>query len=167
MKFVKENTASNLTIPATALKLSGFAEKEKVEIHTAPAAVTILKGRMTVMEMIQAIESLSALAGDLTLQLAKIGGPCDGCGGECPFEGGEDYDIDLPDYLREEAGIPADAKLCAYVNEDENLVTIAAADYEHDLRDVPPHLLELLDQCGVCLGELEERIILEDVVYGD
>lgn len=167
MKFVKENASSTLTIPATALKLSGFADQEKVEIHTAPSVVAILKGRMTAMEMVQAIESFSALAGDLTLQLAKICGPCDGCGGECPFEEDGGCDVDLPDYLREEAGIPAGAKLCAYVDEDENTVTIAEAGYDHDLRDVPPHLLELLDQCGVCLGELEERIILEDVVYGN
>lgn len=59
-----------------------------------------------------------------------------------------------------------DAKLCAYVDEDENTVTIAEAGYDHDLRDVPPYLLEMLAASGICIGELEERLMLEDTVYG-
>ena len=52
--------------------------------------------------------------------------------------------LELPDYLREEAGIPAGAKLCVYVDDEEKTVTIAEAGYDHDLRDVPPYLLEML-----------------------
>ena len=33
--------------------------------------------------------------------------------------------LELPDYLREEAGIPAGAKLCVYVDDEEKTVTIA------------------------------------------
>ena len=76
------------------------------------------------------------------------------------------YGRHMSDYLREEAGIPENAKLCAYVDEDENTVTIAEAGYDHDLRDVPPYLLEMLAASGICIGELEERLMLEDTVYG-
>ena len=103
---------------------------------------------------------------DLSVHLARASGPCDGCDGDCPFDGLDGQEIALPDYLREEAGIPENAKLCAYVDEDENTVTIAEAGYDHDLRDVPPYLLEMLAASGICIGELEERLMLEDTVYG-
>ena len=74
---------------------------------------------------------------------------------------------DLPDYLREEAGIPEKAKLCASVDEEEHTVTISEADYNHDLRDVPEEVLEMFRGAEVCVGELEERLILGDVVYGN
>ena len=39
-------------------------------------------------------------------------------------------------------------------------VTIAEAGYDHDLRDVPPYLLEMLGEAGICLGELEEQLMV-------
>ena len=38
--------------------------------------------------------------------------------------------------------------------------TIAEAGYDHDLRDVPPYLLEMLGEAGICLGELEEQLMV-------
>ena len=75
--------------------------------------------------------------------------------------------LELPDYLREEAGIPAGAKLCVYVDDEEKTVTIAEAGYDHDLRDVPPYLLEMLGEAGICLGELEEQLMGGNLIYGE
>ena len=89
----------------------------------------------------------------------------DGCDGKNTKRGGDE--VELPDYLREEAGIPEKAKLCASVDEDEHTVTISEADYDYDLRDVPEEVLEMFRDAEICVGELEERLILGDVVYGD
>ena len=51
--------------------------------------------------------------------------------------------LELPDYLLREACIPAGAKLCAYADDEEQTVTIGVAEYDHDLRDVPPYLLDI------------------------
>ena len=75
-----------------------------------------------------------------------------------------DGPIDLPDYLREEAGIPKDAKLCADVDEEEKSVTIYAAGHQHDLSDVPESLRPLLESLGICLAQLEEALISGEVV---
>lgn len=166
MKFVKEVTRETLTVPAAALKLCGLETGDKAELHALPSAAIILKRKMTAMEVIQVMDALHQLTVELSVHLARACGPCDRCEGECPFEDLREDNIALPDYLREEAGIPEDAKLCAYVDEEENTVTIAEAGYDHDLRDVPPYLLEMLAASGICIGELEERLILEDTVYG-
>ena len=46
-------------------------------------------------------------------------------------------------------------------------VTIAEAGYDHDLRDVPPYLLEMLGEAGICLGELEEQLMVGNLIYGE
>lgn len=166
MKFVKEVTGEKMAIPAAALKLCGFENGDKAELHALPSAAIILKQKMTAMEVIQAMDALHQLTVDLSVHLARASGPCDGCDGDYPFDGLDGQEIALPDYLRDEAGIPENAKLCAYVDEEENTVTIAEAGYDHDLRDVPPYLLEMLAASGICIGELEERLMLEDTVYG-
>lgn len=165
MKFVKETTSKGLQIPAAAMKLSGFEGGGKVELHASEDALVVLKQRMTAMELLRAAKSLQKLATDLHVHLAGVCGPCGGCNGDCPVEDGDE--VDLPDYLREEAGIPEKAKLCASVDEEEHTVTISEADYDHDLRDVPEEVLEMFREAGICVGELEERLILGDVVYGD
>ncbi len=147
------------------MKLSGFEGGGKVELHASEDALVVLKQRMTAMELLRAAKSLQKLATDLHVHLAGVCGPCGGCNGDCPVEDGDE--VDLPDYLREEAGIPEKAKLCASVDEEEHTVTISEADYDHDLRDVPEEVLEMFREAGICVGELEERLILGDVVYGD
>lgn len=129
MKFVKEVTGEKMAIPAAALKLCGFENGDKAELHALPSAAIILKQKMTAMEVIRAMDALHQLTVDLSVHLARASGPCDGCDGDCPFDGLDGQEIALPDYLREEAGIPENAKLCAYVDEDENTVTIAEAGY--------------------------------------
>lgn len=166
MKLLKEVTTKGVQIPFAALKLCGFESGEKAELHTSEDTLVMLKQRMTAMELIRAAQQLQALSVELTTHLAKVCGPCDGCDGCCPFEDWKDGGIDLPDYLREEAGISEDAKLCAYVDKEKGTVTIAEADYDYDLRDVPPEIMEMFASAHVCIGELEERLILENVVYG-
>ena len=166
MKFEKQMSNGRVKIPASIFKVSGFGKEGAVELHGLEDAVVVLKKEMTAKELLQAAESLHQLSVDLLVHLAKVCGFCDGCDGECPFGAFEYDDITLPDDLREEAGIPAGAKLCAYVDEEENTVTICEAGYDHDLRDVPPNLVELFANIGVCLGELEERLMVGDTVYG-
>ena len=168
MKFIKEVTPKGLLLPVTAARLAGFEANEKAEYHTLKGAMVVLKGQMSAMELLTAARSLQELAVDLHTHLAKVCGQCDGCGensengGEgCPLMDLEADGITLPDYLLEEA-----TKLCADVDEEEQTVTIFPAGYDHDLRDIPPGILEVFLAANVCLGELEERLMVGDTVYG-
>ncbi len=165
MKFEKSTGVKGAFIPRSALVLCGFAEDETATLHTLPGAAILVKKRMTAMDMIQAVDALTQTATNLLTELGKVCGPCEECGEDgCPYED-VDGPIDLPDYLREEAGIPKGAKLCAEVDEEEKSVTIYAADYPHDLTDIPDGILPLLGALGICLGELEQKLITGEVVY--
>ena len=163
----KKMLSSDLTIPAAILEATDIDDVGVADVMVFGSSFTVLKGRMTAMELIHTIKELSALASDLTVQLAKSCGRCRDCE-TCSAEG---YDADseritLPDFLLDEAGIPKDAKLGAIVNEEDNTVTIGEADYDYGLSDVPGDILDVLIASGVCIAELEKHLVLEDFVYG-
>ena len=74
--------------------------------------------------------------------------------------------IHIPDHILEEAGIPKGTKLEAF-SDDEGEIVVTAADVQQDITDVPPAIVAILAQGGVCLAELEELIMLEEIVYGN
>lgn len=166
MKFKKNPTHKGTLIPKSALTLAGLAGREELEMHTPRGAVVLIRKQMTAAELAETIDSLGGLVSQLIDHLLEVCGACEDCWEEgcCPF--GENSYAELPDLLKLEAGIPLDAKLCASVNEEEHTVTISQARFVHDLRDVSPALLNALKDSGVCLGELEEHLMREDVIYG-
>ena len=167
MKFVKGTTKKKLVIPNAVMELGGFEKGAPVEIRALPDAVVVLKREMTAMELIRAVESLQRLAMELNRHLAGVCGPCEDCSGDgdCPAEPAHTRTA-IPDEVRKDVRIPANAKLCAWPGEQEGTVTVAQADYRYDLTDVPEWELSTLAMMGVCLGELEERLMAEDIVYG-
>ena len=166
-KFIKNTTKKKLVIPNVVMELSEFERGEMVEICALPDAVVVLKREMTAMELIRAVESLQRLAMELNRHLAGVCGPCEDCrgDGDCPAEPAHTRTA-IPDEVRKDVRIPANAKLCAWPGEQEGTVTVAQADYRYDLTDVPEWELSTLAMMGVCLGELEERLMAEDIVYG-
>ena len=55
---------------------------------------------------------------------------------------------------------------CAHGWQTTVRVRVDEANYRYDLSDVPPNILEVLAASGVCLSELELRLMQEDPVYG-
>lgn len=167
MKFIMQLPNGAFHVPSPALKISGLEGGDRIEIHTLEHAAVIMKQQMNAMELLTTAEALNKLAAELIIHLAKVCGFCEGCETACPYDDLDGGMLELPDYIREEAGIRADAKLCAVVNEDNHTVTLAMAGYSYDLRDVPENILELLSRLDVCMGALENHLIAEDVIYGD
>ena len=178
---MKKNQMPQIGLPADACERSGFTDKDTLELHAGQNALVFMKDKMTALEVANAIQSLSALAADLTVVLASACGLCDNCGEGCADDCpagcvsacslchdllDESQTVRIPGYLLEEAGIPADAKLEAYTDEDSGEITVVEADIQQDITDVPPGILAVLAQSGVCLAELDELIMLEEIVYG-
>jgi len=70
----------------------------------------------------------------------------------------------VPDHVLEEAGLPPGCKLTACVDEDGNIL-VEQAGYAYDLSDVPDYIMGSMEECGICLADLEDRLMLGDVVY--
>jgi bifunctional DNA-binding transcriptional regulator/antitoxin component of YhaV-PrlF toxin-antitoxin module len=154
-----------LHLPAKALEEANFTPEDQLTILSGPSMLLVVKRELTTMDLVNLASQLDQLATVYTKMLAELCGECDDCNGDgCPFDPNCE-DITLPDFLREEAGIPKDAKLCADVDEEKGTVTIWAADHQHDLSDVPKPFLDRLICMGVCLGELEERLIIDHTVH--
>lgn len=168
-KFIKNTTKKKLVIPNAAMELGGFEKGAPVEIQVMDDAVVILKKEMTAMELIHAVEALQTLTLELNQHLAVSCGPCEGCDGhggeECPAEPDRTGTV-LPEAVRRESGIPDNAKICSWPGEIAGTAMVAAADYRYDLSDVPEWELSVLRSMGVCLEELEERLMSEEVIYG-
>lgn len=165
MKFVKETGTAGVTIPKSAMKLSGLSDAQKLELHTLEGAAVLVKQKMTTMELLTVIHSLNQLADGLLALLADVCDACVGCGDDCPFSQ-ESRDIHLPKYLLDAAEIPEGAKLCAEPDPDAGRIIVSALDSGSDLDNVPEELLYALIGCGVCLGSLSELLRNGEVVYG-
>lgn len=77
----------------------------------------------------------------------------------------ESQKIRLPDYVLEDAGIPKGAKLEAFAD-DEGEIVVTEAEYQKDINDVSPGIISVLVASGICLAELDELIMDEEIVYG-
>ena len=189
MKNDRKKNEQALQIPLSIQQRCGFTDAEALGVTAAEGVCVIHKDELTALELIHVITTLSELASDMTVHLAGGCGLCNNCGDEAPEAGtecgcdngpakwvadcslchdllDESPTIQIPDYLLEEAGISKDAKLEAYADEESGEITVAEADVQQDISDVPPGILSVLAQSGGCLAELDELIMLEEIVYG-
>ncbi len=165
MKVKKQDINKDIKLPVKEMQGIGTTDIQEIEITNLDGAILAMKANMTVMELIKLAEGLKNLSKELILHLAETCGRCDDCS-YC--ERYEDYDeIIVPDYLLEEAGIPINAKLCACTEEDSGEITIIQADYDYDISDIPQFVIDIFEESGLCIRELEERLIMEDIVYGE
>ena len=165
MKMIKECFDNNVSLPIEILNAADLTGGEEIEFNTLENAVVAMKTTMKAMELIKVAEGLKNLSEELIVHLAGICGRCHDCSYCERFE--EFDEIIVPDYLLEEAGIPKDAKLCACTEEDSGEIIVMQADYDYDIADVPKFVIDIFEMSSICIRELEERIMMEDIVYGD
>lgn len=179
-----------IIFPACVCERAGFTDDAVLELHVTEGVFVFLKDKMTVLEVVAAIEGLNTLASELMVTLAAACGVCNHCTDEDstdgtdigryqknPVEGvagcslchdllDEKSGICIPDYILEEAGIPADARLDAFIDGESGAITVVEAEIQQDIKDVPPGILSVLAASGVCLAELDELILQNGIVYG-
>lgn len=189
MKNSQKKKEQILQIPLDIQQHCGFTDAGGLSVMAAEGVCVIHKGELTALELTNVITVLSELASDMTVHLAKACGLCNNCGDEKPETGAEcgcdnspaewvagcslchdlldeSQSIHIPGYLLEEAGIPKGAKLEAYADENSGEITVAEADIQQDITDVPTGIISVLAQSGICLAALDELILREEIVYG-
>ena len=165
MKMIKECFNNNVSLPIEILNAADLTGCDEIEFNTLENAIVAMKTTMNAMELIKVAEGLKNLSEELIVHLAGICGRCHDCSYCERFE--EFDEIIVPDYLLEEAGIPKDAKLCACTEEDSGEIIVMQADYDYDIADVPKFVIDIFEMSGICIRELEEKIMMDDIVHGD
>ena len=88
--------------------------------------------------------------------------PCDTCQMDEPcgqMKGEVHPEVEVPDYLLEEARLEPDTKLAYEADPESGAIHIVEADYRFDLTDIPAPLLDTLRECGVCMSDLEDKLV--------
>lgn len=169
MKEVIENYPSEVYISAAELERTNLNEWERLELHLLDQAAVVIPGVMTVMELVRTAEALQGLASDLLTALGTACEKCDGCQVEllCDLMKGTDRpQITIPAHVLEESGLDADCKLACTAGPKNGAVHVVEADHRYDLTDLPAELLDIFREIGICLGDLEEKLMAEGPVYG-
>ena len=167
-KFVV-NEPSEIHISAADLEAANLNEWERLELHLLDQAAVVLPGEMTVMEVILTAESLKGLASALLAAIGEACEKCNGCNVEllCNLMKGEiRSEVSIPPEVLEEAEVDPDCKLACEVDPKSGAIRVVEADYQYDLIDVSPTLLDAFRECGICLNDLEAKLKEEAVIYG-
>lgn len=165
MNELREKVKGFLCLPVTEEIENKVGDVGKLEATAIQNGLILLKTQMTAMDVLKSLEGLEDLTDELYATLANAAGVCDEH--DCHSETEDAVNIKLPSFILEDAGIPKDAKLCAYTNEGSGEVTVTEAEYKHDLTDVPKDILQILKTMGVCLTGLNECLMSGKIIYGN
>lgn len=162
MEKTKQKVKGFLCLPITELTEKKIGDVGKLEATTIKNGLVLMKSEMTAMEVVETLQGLKEVLEELYITLAGAPGICGYC--DCQTE--DAVSIKLPKFILEDAGIPKDAKLCAYTSENSGEVTVVEAEYKHDLSDVPKDILQILKEMGVCMAGLNNRLMSDEIIYG-
>ena len=167
----------DLIISADAVELSHLPSDSPLTVSVGENTLVVVPERMTALQAANAINALTDIASELVRAIHDACGTCQeqmeqegGCPfgdvcdpDRCPYADMDGPEVELSDAARRTLGIPLDAKLELLPDLGEGLV--CAADYEHDITDVPEGIRTMLVLNGVCLGRLDEVIMAEKEVW--
>ena len=169
MKTILEEYPNEVRISAAELERANLTEWERLELHLLDQTAVVIPGQMTVMELLRTVEALQGLASDLQAALCAACEQCNNCEMDEPcdqMKGEVHSEVSVPGYLLEELGLESDTKLAYEADPESGAIHIVEADYRFDLTDIPAPFLDTLRECGVCMSDLEDKLVREDVVYG-
>lgn len=169
MKFVKTKEFESIKIPSAALKLAKLDDTEALHMAVYEGIVTFTKKEMTAMDIAHTVAGLHELAESLTDMLKEVCGICKDCedSGECDGPCIEDFlSVYIPERILNEAGIPADAKLCVDVDPESSVVSVTECDAKSLLSELPTRMIPVVVANGICTDRLEELLATGEVICG-
>ena len=161
---------NEIHISAAELENANLSEWERLELHLLDQAAVVIPGHMTVMELIRVADALQGLASDLLSAIGEACESCDNCQMEAPCQLMTEPiqpEVSVPWYTLADAGLDADCKLTCSATQGSGVIQVTEADYRYDLTDLRPNLLDMFRECGICMRDLEDKLMQESVVYGD
>ena len=165
-----ENLLNEIHISATELENANLSEWDRLELHLLDQAAVVIPGVMTPMEIIRTAEALQGLASDLLSAVGATCESCDNCQMDTPCQLMTEPiqpEIRVPGYALADAGLDENCKLTCLAERGRDEIRVTQADYRYDLTDLRPDLLDMFRECGICMRDLEDKLMQETVVYGD
>lgn len=169
MKQCTMEHQTEVRITAEDLETSNLNEWERLELHLLDQAAVVIPGHMTATELIRVTEALQGLTSDLLSALAEACDHCDNCLTDEPcrlMTGPILPRVSIPGHVLEEAGLDPNCKLVCMAEQGSGEVRVVEADHSFDLTDLRSGLVDILRERKVCLADLEEKLIREEVIYG-
>ncbi len=170
------NKKNTILIPADAVEQSHIQPGESIAVHIGENTLVAIPKKLTALQAVNAIALLADVGSELVNIVKDACGACEDQikADDCPLLEPDDPEqcfldsvngpgVTLSDDLRDQAGIPRDAKLEVFVDEGE--VMIAEADHEHDITDVPPAAREVLMLTGICPCSLDQLIMSGEIIH--
>lgn len=143
-------------------KVIGFVNvSNDIALSATDQMVILRSNKMAAKDMVKTIESMIDIAEDFLKILEQA------CNNHDKYKSSQCTDkIKLPDYILEAAGIPQNAKLTAFAEEDSGIVRVEQADYDCDLTDVSEEMQQLFSSYGIRLNVLNALLMEGDIIYG-
>lgn len=164
-----KNEIRGLTIPTEVIKATGLGEM--ITLTAAEGIILLKSTEMTALQLIQTVTALDEMAVSLynvllsNFSKVEDDEDCAHCDG-CSFcEEFMEDSVDVPAWAKEAAGICPDTKLCICVEENSERIILEPVEYENDITDIDEDTLIHLSDMGICLGELNESIMSDEVIY--
>ncbi len=169
MKKSTENRVSEILISAVDLENAGLNEWDRLELYLLDQTAVVIPSNMTAMELIRTAEALQGLISELFTALERSCEHCDNCLMDEPCKLMTESvhpKVDVPACVLEEAGIDPEKKLAHLADLESGEVRIVEADYRFDLTDLCPELLDVFRKKGICMSDLEEKLMRKAIIYG-
>ena len=164
-----ENLLNEIHISAAELENANLSEWNRLELHLLDQAAVVIPGQMTVMELIRVTEALQGLASDLLSAIGAACENCDNCQMDKPCQLMTEPiqpDVSVPRHTLADAGLDENCKLTCSAAPGSGVIQVTEADYRYDLTNLRPDLLDMFRECGICMRDLEDKLIQEAIVYG-
>lgn len=162
MKFQVIKRNGNAVIPDAMFKLCGMENAKQISMVQLKGGILLMPERVSTYELITLIDALNTQACELLEAIAAECGPCEEEHRELSLEEVlSEFEVTVPDWARESAGIGKNAKLECSPDEDSGVITLSPAPYRHNLMDVPYPLLRYFLDFGYDLYALNELLVTE------
>ena len=163
-----ENLSNEVHISAAELENANLSEWDHLELHLLDQAAVVIPGMMTIMDIFRTAGALQGLASDLLSAIGAACESCDNCQMDEPCQLMTEPiqpEVSVPGYALENAGLDENCKLTCSAAQGSDVIQVTEADYRYDLTDLRPDLLDMFRECGICMKDLEDKLIQETIVY--
>lgn len=162
MKFQIIKRNGNAVIPDAMFKLCGMEAAKQISMVQLKSGILLMPESMSTYELVTLIDALNTQACEFLEVIAAECGPCEEEHRELSLEDVlSEFEVAVPDWARESAGIGKNVKLECSPNEDSGAITLSPAPYRHNLMDVPYPILRYFLDFGYDLYALNELLVTE------